>query len=91
MPQRRAIGSKRRACQTFPQILSAVRAGGFAAILTTLALDDLPSNSYVVIKADPLKQLTRKLALVWSRSSTHIRPTAAPLAQRLVKAFKIEH
>jgi hypothetical protein len=67
-----------------------VRAGGYAAILPTLALHDLPTNSYVLIKADPLKQLTRKLALVWSRRSSHVRPTAAPLAQRLVKAFKIE-
>ncbi|MDF3056153.1 MAG: transcriptional regulator, LysR family [Rariglobus sp.] len=78
------------ACQSFPQTLSAVRAGGFAAILPTLALDDLPAGSHVLVKADPLKQLTRKLALVWSRRSTHVRPTATPLAQRLVKIFKIE-
>ncbi len=77
------------ACQSFPQTLSAVRAGGYAAILPTLALDDLPSDSCLLIKADPLKQLTRKLVLVWSRRATHVRPTAMPLAQRLAKAFKI--
>jgi DNA-binding transcriptional LysR family regulator len=78
------------ACQSFPQTLSAVRAGGFAAILPTLALADLPESSYVLIKADPLKQLTRKLSLVWSRRSSQVRPTATPLAQRLVKTLKIE-
>lgn len=77
------------ACQSFPQTLSAVRAGGFAAILPTLALDDLPIESYVLIKGDELKPLTRKLALVWNRRATHVRPTATPLAQRLAKAFKI--
>jgi DNA-binding transcriptional LysR family regulator len=78
------------ACQSFPQTLSAVRGGGFAAILPTLALQDLSSSSYVLIKAEPLKQLTRKLVLVWSRRTTHVRPTATPLAQRLVKALKVE-
>ena len=78
------------ACQSFPQTLSAVRGGGFAAILPTLALQDLASGSYVLIKAEPLKQLTRKLVLVWSRRTTHVRPTATPLAQRLVKALKVD-
>ncbi|MFA6289403.1 MAG: hypothetical protein WC661_18640 [Opitutaceae bacterium] len=70
--------------------MSAVRAGGFAAILPTLALDDLPADSYVLIKGAPLKPLNRKLSLVWNRRATHVRPTATPLAQRLAKVFKIQ-
>jgi len=77
------------ACQTFPQTLSAVRGGGFAAILPALALADLPADSYVRVRADALKQITRKLVLVWNRRATQVRPTATPLVQKLIKTLKI--
>jgi DNA-binding transcriptional LysR family regulator len=70
------------ACQSFPQTLSAVRAGAFTAILPTLALGELPAGSYVVVKGEELNPLTRALALVWTPRLLQVRPTAAALGTR---------
>jgi DNA-binding transcriptional LysR family regulator len=77
------------ACQTFPQTVSAVRSGKFAAILPALALAELPADFYLTVKAPELQRLTRKLALTWNPRVTHVRPGAARLIQQLRKELKV--
>jgi DNA-binding transcriptional LysR family regulator len=77
------------ACQTFPQTMSAVQSGKFAAILPMLALDDLAPGSCLSIKTDKLKPLTRKLSLTWNPRVTHVRHGAARLIQQLRTDLKI--
>ena len=77
------------ACQSFPQILSAVRSGAFAAVVPQLALNDLPLRSFVEITAAPLRRLQRELVLAWNPRLLRVRPEAGQLAERLQKLLRI--
>jgi len=79
------------ACQNFPQTVSAVRSGNYAAILPRLALEDLSPEARFVIQTDGLKPLSRKLALVWNPRLVHIRPGAGRLIQQLRTELKISN
>ncbi len=72
----------------FPQTVSAVRSGNFAAILPMLALDDLSPGSCLIVQTVGLKPLTRKLALVWNPRVAHVRHGASKLIQQLRTELK---
>ncbi|RRJ96000.1 LysR family transcriptional regulator [Opitutaceae bacterium TAV4] len=78
------------ACQSFPQTVSAVRSGGFAAILPSLALAELPTGTYVSVIDPTLKRLKRKLALVWNPRVRQVRSGASRLIGQLKDALRVE-
>ncbi|MDR0536225.1 MAG: LysR family transcriptional regulator [Puniceicoccales bacterium] len=78
------------ACQSFPQTVSAVRSGSFAAILPSLALTELPAGTYTSVTDPALKRLKRKLALVWNPRVPQVRPGASRLIGQLKEALRVE-
>jgi DNA-binding transcriptional LysR family regulator len=77
------------ACQSFPQMLVAVKSGAFAAILPALALDDLAPGSFLVLPAGPLQKLHRAMVLTWNPRLVDVRPRAAQLIDQLRRALQI--
>lgn len=77
------------ACQSFPQTVSAVRSGGFAAILPTLALAELPCGGYVSVADPALRRLRRKIALVWNPRVSQVRAGAERLIAELKDRLRI--
>ncbi len=71
-------------CQSLPQVLSAVQSRRFAAVLPDLATDDLPSQTFLVLKATELRPLERDVCLVWNPRSMKIRTQA----QKLIDACR---
>lgn len=78
------------ACQSFPQTVSAVRSGGFAAILPSLALAELPAGTYVSVTDPALKRLKRKIALVWNPRVSQVRAGASRVIGQLKDALRVE-
>lgn len=76
-------------CQSFPQILAAVRSGAFAAILPKLALSELHPKAYVRLEGGPLDRLRREIALAWNPRSSRLRPGAARLLEQMQKLFQM--
>jgi len=70
-------------CQSFPQTVSAVRSGLFAAILPKLALTALPTKSYVMAEGGPLGQLQREIVLAWNPRTMRLRPGAPRLLEQM--------
>ncbi len=77
------------ACQSFPQTLAAVRSGGFAAVLPTLATADLPPKSFIEVGGAPLRGLSRELVLAWNPRVVRVRPAAAKLLGKLEALFRL--
>ena len=77
------------ACQSFPQTVSAVRSGHFAAILPVLALVELVPGSFDLVESVELKRLTRKLVLAWNPRLADVRQGAPRLIQQLRAELKI--
>jgi DNA-binding transcriptional LysR family regulator len=77
------------ACQSFPQTVSAVRSGGFATILPSLALTELPAGACASVTDPVLKRLKRKLALVWNPRMPQVRPGASRLVGCLKDGLQI--
>lgn len=71
------------ACQSFPQVLSAVRSGAYAAIVPTLSVADLPAGSYRQVSGGLLDGLSRDLVLAYHSRLLSLRPQASALASVL--------
>lgn len=78
------------ACQSFPHALSAVRSGGFAAILPRLALGEIPTEIITIVDDPLLRQLRRPMALAWNPRVTAVRAGAAQLVVELRKLLQVE-
>ena len=76
-------------CQSFPQTVSAVRSGFFAAILPKLALKELPAKCYVLAEGGVLDQLQRELVLAWNPRIAGRRPGAMRLLEQMQKLFRL--
>lgn len=76
------------ACQSFPHALSAVRSGGFAAILPRIAVSELPTEMIAIVDDPILRQLRRPISLAWNPRVTAIRPGASELAVELKKVLQ---
>jgi DNA-binding transcriptional LysR family regulator len=70
-------------CQSFPQTVTAVRSGRFAAIVPKLALQELPCESVHKITGDPLRKLQRDIILVWNPRIIKVRTHAAKVVAQL--------
>ncbi|MCF3650032.1 LysR family transcriptional regulator [Synoicihabitans lomoniglobus] len=77
-------------CESFPQSLSAVRTGCFAAILPKIATSDLKEPRYLMIEDKALAVLHRDLALAWNPRLSHVRPIANKLADALSRQLAID-
>jgi DNA-binding transcriptional LysR family regulator len=75
------------ACESFPQALAAVRSGGFAAIVPAIAAVELAPGTVVQFTPNELQSLRRNLVLAWNPRSTHVRPAAGKLMERLARAL----
>ena len=76
-------------CESFPQSLSAVKTGKFAAILPKIATHELPAKNFVQIEDHALSVLRRDLVLAWNPRMLQVRPTATKLADRLQASLKL--
>jgi DNA-binding transcriptional LysR family regulator len=70
-------------CQSFPQVLSAVRSEAYAAVLPRIAVGDLPSGLCHRIEGGALGPLSRELVLAFHPRLVSLRPKAAVLAKVL--------
>jgi len=77
------------ACQSFPQVLAAVRVGAHAAIVPELAVQDLPKGLCQEFRGGPLVSLERELVLAHHPRLVGMRPKAAHLAKALASVMKI--
>lgn len=76
------------ACQSFPQVLSAVRSGHYAAIVPVLAVGDLPAKACQQVRGGSLNTLSRELVLAFSPRLARLRPEAEGLAKALQGALR---
>ena len=76
------------ACQSFPQVLSAVRSGCYAAIVPKLAAGDLPAGTCHQLNGEELASLSRELVLAFHPRLAVLRPKAASLAKALQAVFR---
>lgn len=74
-------------CQSFPQTMAAVRSGCFAAVMPSLAANEIDDTLVRKVPASELDVLTRELVLVWNNRLEATRPNAATIAQQLQTAF----
>ena len=77
-------------CESFPELLQAVKSGRCAAVLPTLCQAALPDGEFHQFPIPALRRLAGKILLAWNPRVIHARPSAdrcqAVLARHL--AFK---
>ncbi|MFZ1220111.1 MAG: LysR family transcriptional regulator [Chthoniobacterales bacterium] len=76
-------------CSTFPQAARALRSERYAAILPTIAVDELDSDRFAMISTAPLESQTREICLVWNPRSAQLRPRTTAIRDCLVKFLKL--
>lgn len=76
-------------CETFPQACRALRTGGFAAILPTLARDELDSSPVVEFRLPALREVACRISLAWHPRLERLRPNARPWIDLLEKALRL--
>ncbi|GAB5561626.1 MAG: hypothetical protein SynsKO_32730 [Synoicihabitans sp.] len=70
-------------CESFPQSLSAVKTGNYAAVLPRIATKDLAAKDFLVLTDPVFETLSRDLVLAWNPRITQIRPLALKLGEHL--------
>lgn len=70
-------------CESFPQSLTAVKTGNYAAVLPRVATKELPAKSFLVLTDPVFDSLSRDLVLAWNPRIAHIRPVALRLSEHL--------
>jgi DNA-binding transcriptional LysR family regulator len=75
-------------CESFPQIMAAVKSGCFCAILPELAVEDLKAGPVYRIAHPMLSKLKREIVLVWNPRVIHVRPHASKVVNSMEKALK---
>lgn len=73
---------------SYPQLAAAVQNLKLAAVMPTLAASSLSVERIRMIRLPVLDQLSRRVALVWNRKATDIRPSIAPFAKVFGKMFR---
>jgi DNA-binding transcriptional LysR family regulator len=76
-----SLGPPSLACETFPQVAAAVRAG-YSGVLPTIARADLPHVTLGPVLA------TSTLALAWRPRLDNVRPALAPVRRRIVEVLR---
>jgi DNA-binding transcriptional LysR family regulator len=75
-------------CETFPQLCRAVSFGWCAAVLPTLARDDLPPGEFNEYRDPLLGDHDGRMSLVWSSRLEQQRPHVAALIPGIVKGIQ---
>lgn len=76
------------ACQSFPQVFAAVRSERFAAVLPEIATRELPAHQFRILRAEPLSQLQRDIALIWNPRVVKVRPAAAKVLVQMQSVLR---
>lgn len=76
------------ACQSFPQTMAAVRSGYFAAVVPSIAAEEIQSKAVRRVHGRELDALKRRAVLVWNNRLPQLRPSAITIVERLQAAFK---
>ncbi len=76
-------------CSSFPIVAKALQCAKLAAILPTLASQDLGKADFVQIPAPRISRLNRELALVWSPRVGQVREIVPRAARFFAEAWKI--
>jgi DNA-binding transcriptional LysR family regulator len=74
-------------CSTFPQAARALRSERYAAILPTIAADDLDVTRYVRLAAPFLE--AREICLIWNPRAMKLRPQANTVKDCLLKLLQL--
>ncbi len=77
------------ACQSFPQVLGALRSGRYATIVPTLAFDQMDQSKVCTLESDEFKALSRELVLIWNDRMLDVRPGAGVVLDFLRSALVI--
>lgn len=78
------------ACESFPQVLSAVRSGSYAAIVPALGSDSLAGDDMLTVQPDAFRTLERELMLIWNKRVVAVRPGAEEVIEFLCRALAIK-
>lgn len=70
-------------CESFPQVLAAVRSGRFAAVIPEIAMAELADGFAYEVTDSALKPLDRDIVVAWNPRSIKIRPQAAEVLARI--------
>jgi DNA-binding transcriptional LysR family regulator len=76
-------------CSTFPQAARALLSERYAAILPTIAVNELDPERFSLISAAPLEFESREICLVWNARSARLRPRTTAIRDCLVKLLKL--
>jgi DNA-binding transcriptional LysR family regulator len=76
-------------CSTFPQAARALRSERYAAILPTIACDELDCDRFAMISTEPLEAQSREICLIWNPRSSRMRPRLAAIRDCLLKFLKL--
>jgi DNA-binding transcriptional LysR family regulator len=85
-----SLGPVALQCETFPQVASAVRAGGHVGVLPLLARAELPPEAFWCIPAEPLAKAASTLVLAWRPRLDDVRPRLKPLRLALKSAIQAQ-
>ena len=77
-------------CETFPQACRALLSGGFAAVLPTVARDELDEADIEEVRVPALRAAASRISLAWHPRLARRRPSVAAWADRLARALKLE-
>lgn len=72
-------------CSTFPQAARALRSGRFAAVLPTIARQELTSEQFLSIPIPFFETESREICLIWNPRAAELRPKLTSLAEGLAK------
>jgi DNA-binding transcriptional LysR family regulator len=74
-------------CSTFPQAARALRSERYAAILPTIAADELDHERFATISVPFLE--SREICLIWNPRSARLRPQTTAVKDCLLKLLKL--
>lgn len=75
-------------CQSFPQIMSAVRSGAFSAVVPAQAAAELERLDYHIVEDGALKPLARDIVLAWNPRLPKVRIDAGKVLAELQNALR---
>ncbi len=76
-------------CSSFPEVATAVRSAGMAAILPTIAAVEILGDGIVEVNSSSLKRLGREMCLAWNPRLLRIRTALEPACRTFAAAFRI--
>jgi DNA-binding transcriptional LysR family regulator len=76
-------------CSTFPQAARALRSERYAAILPTIAAEELEPDRFATVPVPFLRAQSREICLIWNPRSAQLRPATDAIRECLVKILQL--